>query len=158
MSLEPTRASLLQRIRDGQQALAWEDFHAEYSGVIIRYARKLGLNDAQAMDILQETMIELIRVLPKFEYDRQRGRFRNFLLTITHRRILRFFRKQQRRGELSLDAPTPDGTPYGDFLEADPDDSLVEQDEKRWQMSVVEEALDRMRQDPALERTIRSDF
>jgi DNA-directed RNA polymerase specialized sigma24 family protein len=41
----------------------------------LRYARKLGLDETQAQDVLQETMVALMRILPEFAYDRNKGSF-----------------------------------------------------------------------------------
>jgi DNA-directed RNA polymerase specialized sigma24 family protein len=42
-------------------------------GGVLGYARKLGLDDVSSQDVLQETMVALMRVLPGFQYDPRRG-------------------------------------------------------------------------------------
>jgi len=145
LHMEPTRPTLLNRLRAGGDAVAWEEVYRQYEGVILRYARKLNLNETQAFDVLQETMIELMRVLPNFEYNPRRGKFRNFLLTIVHRRVLRVFRRQRRRGEIPLETDAAE-RPWEERLAGPaPQDELAEQDENRWRHSVVEECLERIR-------------
>ena len=151
--MDDTRPSLLNRLRGGDDSVAWEDFFHQYSGVILRYARKLRLNDQQGLDILQETMIELMRVLPRFEYDRRRGKFRNFLITIVHRKILRSICRRERRGETSMEARSEDGVPYAELLAAPASgtEEIERRDELRWRSSVLETCLERLRLEPSIQ-------
>lgn len=143
--METTRVSLIERAKNLSNDRAWEEFYAAYWGVILRYATKLGLGDAEAKDVLQETMIALMRALPEFHYDRSKGRFRNFLLTITHRRALAVLRRGRRLAQVSLDEADPaTGSPRVEALAAEPDDS-------RWQESIYEEALGKIRGDPSIQ-------
>jgi len=146
--MDATRPSLLFRLKEGDDPVAWEDFFRQYSGVILRYGAKLRLNEQQSHDILQETMIELIRVLPRFEYDTHRGKFRNFLLTIVHRKILKSINRRQRRGEVSLETSAEDGVPYSVLLGTEEKDLVGEKDELRWHRSILEDCLEQLRQDP----------
>ncbi|MFT5123767.1 MAG: RNA polymerase sigma factor (sigma-70 family) [Kiritimatiellia bacterium] len=148
--METTRHSLLLRLKDGEQDLAWEDFFRQYAGVILRYGHKMGMNDAQAQDVLQDTMIELIRILATFEYNPRRGKFRNFLLTIVHRKVLKQIRTRQRKGETPIHAASDEGIPYEEVLRATPNNEILERDEFRWRRSVFEDCLVRLALDPAV--------
>lgn len=142
-----TRKSLLDRLRVDNAHEAWKEFYHLYWGVIVRYARKLGLKEHQAEDVLQETMVALMRILPEFAYDRGKGRFRNFLLTIVHRKSLAMLRRASRIPEVPLERVPESDT-------ADPFNSgAAFEDEAvgRWREAVQEEALDRLQNDPALE-------
>jgi len=46
----PTRASLLVRLRDAHDADAWGHFVSLYAPLVYGYARKQGLQDADAAD------------------------------------------------------------------------------------------------------------
>ena len=48
-----TRASLLIRIRDGANHGAWREFVALYGPVVYGFARKRGLQDADAAEWVQ---------------------------------------------------------------------------------------------------------
>jgi hypothetical protein len=52
-----TRASLLVRLRDGTNHLAWQEFVTLYSPVVYGFARKRGLQDADAADLMQDASI-----------------------------------------------------------------------------------------------------
>jgi RNA polymerase sigma factor (sigma-70 family) len=150
--MDSTRQTLIERVRDISNERAWEEFYSTYWGVILRYARKLGLSESGAQDVLQETMIALIRTLPTFQYDLSRGRFRNFVLTITHRKTLAAFRRNARSKELSLDdSPSDDGPTALESLPAPVGETVETLDEKRWQDSIYEEALARVRHDPSIQ-------
>lgn len=79
MSGEPTRATLLSRVRDPGDQAAWQTFEARYGDLIIRYARARGLQLADAEDIRQHVMLTLARSLRAFQYKPERGRFRSYL-------------------------------------------------------------------------------
>lgn len=138
-----TNESLLDRLRADNAHDAWREFFATYWGVILRYARKLGLRPDQAEDVLQETMVVLMRTLPEFVYDRRKGRFRNFLLTIVHRRALAALRRDSRLRNVTWEAqPVLSAEdPFGNNGASDRE-ALA-----RWQDSLLEEAIRRMRQD-----------
>jgi RNA polymerase sigma-70 factor (ECF subfamily) len=129
----------------------WEDFYRDYCGVILAYARKLGLSEQAAQDVLQETMVTLMRLLPAFEYDPHIGKFRNFVLTITHRRVQAALRRARRHETVSLDdGSDPEQPPLGETLvddraAADPDGF-----DRAWHQSLFEEAVRRLFNDPAL--------
>jgi RNA polymerase sigma-70 factor (ECF subfamily) len=98
-SAQHTRPSLLVRVRDAADAEAWTTFVDLYAPLIYRFARRRGLQDADAADLTQEVMGEVARSIRAFEYQPQRGRFRDWLLLITRRRLGRFFQRRTRRAE-----------------------------------------------------------
>jgi RNA polymerase sigma-70 factor (ECF subfamily) len=70
-------------------------------------ARKSGLDDPSAQEIVQETVIGVARKMPEFHYDPDRGTFRQWLLRIARRRItdhLRRIYRQPPRAEITLES------------------------------------------------------
>jgi RNA polymerase sigma factor (sigma-70 family) len=112
VSTMETKPSLLVRVRDPLDADAWRTFVALYAPLVYRYGRRRGLQDADASDLTQEVMGEVARAIRSFEYQPQRGRFRDWLLIIARRRLIRFFANQVRRPASGLGAELPD--PRGD--------------------------------------------
>jgi len=92
--MDKTRITLIDKLKDPEDNAAWQDFHDLYGNLIISWARRLGASDALAQDILQESMITLLRLMQTFEYDTDRGSFRSFLKTITRRRTIDAFRRE----------------------------------------------------------------
>ena len=61
---------------------AWETFVGLYTPLMFYWARKAGLRQADAADLVQDVLAIVFRRLPDFKYDRQ-GSFRGWLRTIT---------------------------------------------------------------------------
>lgn len=97
MSASPTtRPSLLLRIRDVQDDGAWTQFVEIYGPLVYGYARKRGLQDADAADLMQEVLRSVARSVGGLEYDPKRGTFRGWLLTITRNALHKYWAAQQR--------------------------------------------------------------
>ena len=92
-----TRPSLLRRIRDAENHQAWEQFVEIYTPLIYGFCRQHGLQDADAADVSQEVMRAVAVAIVKFEYDPQRGRFRNWLFTVVRSKLNNFLAAQHRR-------------------------------------------------------------
>jgi RNA polymerase sigma-70 factor (ECF subfamily) len=90
----PTRASLLNRLKDWQDHSSWQDFFNIYWKLIYGVARKAGLNEVEAQDVVQETMASVAKHMPTFKYDPAIGSFKAWLLTMTRWRIIGQFRKR----------------------------------------------------------------
>lgn len=88
-----TRASLLIRIRSKQDQSAWAEFVEIYVPLIYGYARKQGLQDADASDVAQDVMTSVNGAISRFDYDPQQGKFRGYLYTVTRNQIGRFWKK-----------------------------------------------------------------
>lgn len=150
--MQVTSVGLLERMKDPEAHGAWEEFYQAYWAVIVRYAQKQGLDETTAHDVLQETMVALMRALPQFRYDPQRGKFRNFLLTIVHRKAMAAKRRVGARLQVPLDAPTHEGGLSPAERLADEQSPLPSKIiENQWLESIQEEALRRVREDPAIQ-------
>src|SRR5262252_3704320 len=67
--LIPTRESLLSRLKNWEDRESWQDFFDIYWKLIYSMARKAELTDAEAQDIVQETVISVARKIEGFKYD-----------------------------------------------------------------------------------------
>jgi RNA polymerase sigma factor (sigma-70 family) len=83
----PTRQTLLNRLKDCADQESWKEFFELYWKLIYRTALKAGLSEADAEDVVQETIIALCKRLPDFTYDPKVGSFKGYLLTLTSWRI-----------------------------------------------------------------------
>lgn len=90
-----TSATLLNALRDMRDHLSWQHFHTLYRPMLIAVASRSGLSEQDAHDVVQETIIEVAKEMPVFRYDRTRGRFKGWLLTIVRRRIANVWRSKQ---------------------------------------------------------------
>jgi RNA polymerase sigma-70 factor (ECF subfamily) len=90
--LSATPVSLLERLRVGPDAGAWQRFADLYTPLIARWLRTLGLQSADVDDLTQETLGVLTRELPHFRHNLRPGAFRRWLRGIVVNR-LRTFRR-----------------------------------------------------------------
>ena len=77
--LEETRTSVLRAIRDPGNQTAWNRFFDLYAGYLYSLARRSGLLDADADDVVQTVLVEVAGKMRDFTYDRSKGRFRGWL-------------------------------------------------------------------------------
>ncbi len=99
-----TRASLLVRLRDRQDHDAWNQFVELYAQLIYGFARKRGLQDADAADLMQDVLRAVARSAGKLEYDPRRGSFRGWLFTVTRNKLINHLNGRRRRVSASGDS------------------------------------------------------
>lgn len=92
-SFLPTSVSLLGRLKDVGDHVSWQRFHDTYVRLLFSVAKRAGLSESEAQDVVQETLIDVAGQMPGFRYDRSKGSFKNWLLLVLRRRIADFFRK-----------------------------------------------------------------
>lgn len=98
-----TRATLLRRLRDGDDHEAWSDFLNNYGPMLYRFARSRGLQDADAADIVQDVFRRVGNSIGRLEYDKSKGGFRAWLFTITRNRLYTFFESRKKAGPTGND-------------------------------------------------------
>src|SRR5437867_2939099 len=94
--LIPTRQSLLSRLKNWDDQDSWKLFFDTYWRLIYNAAVKAGLSDAEAQDVVQETVRSVAKSMPNFVYDTNKGSFKSWLLGLTRWRITDELRKRQR--------------------------------------------------------------
>ncbi len=92
-----TRKTLLQKIRDKHDNPAWSDFVFYYRGYVYNIARRMGLPHHDADEIVQLVMLKSWNLLPDFDYDPAKGRFRGWLCRITGNTVRNYIRDEKRR-------------------------------------------------------------
>ena len=92
-----TRRTLLSRLRNLDDQESWRTFIDLYWRLLYNVARRSGLDDSGAQEIVQDTVIAVARKMPEFHYDATRGTFRQWLLRITRRRIVDHLRRLYRQ-------------------------------------------------------------
>jgi RNA polymerase sigma-70 factor (ECF subfamily) len=98
-----TRASLLIRIRDPNDTDAWRQFVQLYASVIYGFARKRGVQDADAADLMQEVLRSVAAHAGRLNYDPKKGSFRAWLYTVTRNKLYNFLSSQRHRPRASGD-------------------------------------------------------
>lgn len=92
-----TRASLLLRLRDPQDHVAWTEFVGLYQAVCYRIFRKHGLQDADAHEVMQELFLIVSRHIDQWDLDRERGSFRGWLHRVSRNLVINWLKHPQRR-------------------------------------------------------------
>lgn len=142
----PTRSSLLSRLKDFDDQQSWQEFYATYRRLILGVALKAGLAEAEAQDVVQETLISVSRQIQTFHYDPARGSFKGWLRLITQRRIADHLRKKYRQGPAARgfsESNSRTGT-----VERIPDVSAGNWDaiwDAEWERNLLATALDRVK-------------
>ncbi len=99
-----TRPSLLVRLRDGRDQQAWSQFVDLYAPLVYRFARRRGLQDADAADLTQDVLQAVSGGIQRLDYDPRRGTFRGWLFTVARNKLRNFLAAQRRPGRGTGDA------------------------------------------------------
>ena len=139
-----TRSSLINRLKGTINGESWEDFFNTYWELIFNVARRAGLSEADAQDIVQETIVKVHKSLDRFQYNRNRGSFKGWLRSVTRSRLAEHFKKQQKR--LPLNQPFDDSTGNPMVEIADPKGLELERIwDEEWQKNLIQTALTRIK-------------
>ncbi len=144
-SLLATRRSLVERLADWGDRKRWQEFFDAYWKLIYSAARKSGLTDSEAQEVVQETVITVAKAIDKLNYDPAIGSFKGWLLQITRWRIADQFRKRE-PGEANRPHSVDDALTA--TIERIPDSSVNDLEalwEKEWQDNLFEAALARVK-------------
>jgi RNA polymerase sigma-70 factor (ECF subfamily) len=98
---QATRVSLLLRLQGSGDRQAWSDFVDLYSPIVYGFARRQGLQDADAADLVQEVLLSVSKSIR--HYDRQRGLFRHWLMAVVRNRLSDFRQGNARQASGSGD-------------------------------------------------------
>lgn len=141
----PTRESLLSRLKNWDDQTSWQSFFDTYWKLFYNVARQAGLTDAEAQDVVQETIIGVARKMPEFKYDPAAGSFKGWLLQITRRRIVDQFRKKHyHSGGQRLQREEPLHTTLLESQAATPS-NFEQLWEEEWTRHMTEAALERVK-------------
>jgi RNA polymerase sigma-70 factor (ECF subfamily) len=142
------RSGLLRRLRNWEDQSGWQEFFVTYWKPIDSVALKAGLSDAEAHDVVQETVMGVARQMREQGFDRQRNSFKNWLRLITRRRIIDHLRLRK------PDRPNPQ-VPRSDSTEAGtsplhqvPGPASVDLDAvwaEGWRKNLVDIAIERIK-------------
>lgn len=139
----PTRRSLVSRLHDLGDSESWRTFFVTYWRLIYSLARKSGLSDDHAQEVVQETVISVVRQIPGFRYDPAKGSFKHWLLLICRRRIHDHLRRLYRSRQRDIDDLDTQALPSS----APPPDAELDRNwDQEWREHVFQVALARVRQ------------
>jgi RNA polymerase sigma-70 factor (ECF subfamily) len=143
--LTATRTTLLQRLKNWQDQSSWQDFFDTYWRLIYSGALKAGLNEAEAQEVVQETMISVAKHMPTFEYDRTIGSFKAWLLNMTRWRITDQLRKRRRLAAHDSFDDTDAGARMTGKMMDPVSECLDALWDAEWQKNLLDAAIDKVR-------------
>ena len=136
LNMHSTSPTLLLRLRNPADQIAWRQFVELYTPLLFYWARRRGMQSSDAADLVQDVLSTLIQKLPDFEYQLGRS-FRNWLRTVT---VNKWRDRQRKRLELGV------GGDEGPQLEAEsPTDDCFE--EREYRQYLYQRALEVVRRD-----------
>jgi RNA polymerase sigma-70 factor (ECF subfamily) len=145
-TLIPTRQSLLGRLKRWDDQESWREFFNIYWKVIYRAAIRCGLNDIEAQEVVQETIIAVANKMEEFRYDPAKDSFKGWLLWLTRKKIaLQFRRRQREHGGRPSDSAS-EGSQVG--VESIPDDAGATLEalwDVEWEENLMQAALERVK-------------
>jgi RNA polymerase sigma-70 factor (ECF subfamily) len=97
--MDTTSVSLIERLRNPDDSAAWTRFSEICTPLLFRWAKRMGLQDNDAADLVQEVYALLIVKLPEFRYDPTKS-FRSWLRTVA---LNKWRETHRRRTEATLD-------------------------------------------------------
>jgi len=90
MDYQPTtNVELVLRLTNTEDQQAWTEFVEIYEPLILRAARKLGLNSNDAVDATQEVLVHLSKVVSKWKPTGRSGSFRGWLVRVARNQMLK---------------------------------------------------------------------
>ena len=141
-NIPTTSTTLLRDLAQDSQHARWGEFVARYRPMMEAFMRER-FPSLDADDVIQETLIELIRVFPVYRYSpKEKGHFHNYLTGILRHRALRMMDEEKRRARLVAEMRHVD----------------VEADDTAWRESLMEIALQQLLADTSIHERTRLVF
>lgn len=91
----PTRVTLLAKLKKTENSEAWLEFESIYRGFILSLIVRMGLNQQDAEDISQAVLTKVWQKIEDFEYNENKGKFHNWLAAMTRNTVRDFFRTKK---------------------------------------------------------------
>jgi RNA polymerase sigma factor (sigma-70 family) len=129
-----TNASLLMALRNGED-LPWSDFYDTYRPLMVLCGGDYHLSPHEIDELCQQVMLDIFKNHKTFQYDPQKGRFRDYLRQVIRRNAIDLLR---RRGDKQSQAIIEDSS-----LAEDP---MAAKWESEWREHVLNQALMQLRQ------------
>ena len=128
-----TQQTLIQRAQNPDDHQAWEDFVKYYQSFIVMVLGKSNISVSEEEDLVQNILLKVWKGLPKYEYRKEKAKFRTWLSTIIRNTIISHYNKS--KGE--------DGKreKYSNIVENISESSIEKVIEQEWYDYVVSLAM-----------------
>jgi len=133
---------MLETLKDARNQQAWQQFVDRYRPLIVRYARRIGIQEDDAKDAAQQTLVRFMTAYSQGKYDRQKGRLRHWLFGIAHNQVRDLLRSRQRHVQVS---DRSDQT--GLFARIPAPEVFEKAWEQEWRQTLLRQCLDVVRRE-----------
>lgn len=143
-SLLPTRRSLISRLRNCEDEESWQTFFRTYWKLIYSVAVRRGCTDAEAEEVVQETVISVARKMPEYRYDPAMCSFKGWLMHVTNWRVIDRIRKRLPGGATPIALDSAAAKLVDEIANPGASDLELLWDEE-WQKNLLDAALERVK-------------
>lgn len=127
-----TKKSLLEEIRNGNE-VSWFEFERTYRPLILLRGKDYKLSVLEKEELCQQVLLDIFRGRSHFQYNPEKGRFRDYLRRVISRNAIDIIRRRK-----SVETPSPD-------IEEGQDSLLESLWEEEWLSHILSQALFKLR-------------
>jgi RNA polymerase sigma-70 factor (ECF subfamily) len=98
MSHPETRHSLIVRLKDERNELAWTEFACLYEPFLYRLCERQGVPQHHVPDVVQQILLAVAKSVDRWKYDTQTASFRRWLSTVARNIVIKFMTKERKHG------------------------------------------------------------
>ena len=138
METEPTRISLIEKVKSQHNDEAWKLFEEAYKHYIKAVVLKLGVSPNDASDLKQDILVKLWKKLPKFDYEPERGKFRTWLYEVVKNHVFDHLNSKRTKNERKNRA-------LDDWKSPSTDSEIKRVMDKEWKAYVTSLAMKRIK-------------
>lgn len=142
-----TTTALLNGLRDLSDETAWRELTDRCAPILRGVAKRMGVSAADLDDVVQTTLVVFVEAWRRGQYDRARGRLRNYLITILRSRVVDLQRRIASRAETGGESVL-NGLPGVDETER------IWMNERR--ARILEGAFEQLRRDGVEEQSLQA--
>ncbi len=92
-----TRKSLIVKLRNSTNELAWRDFVCVYEGFLKQLVRRQGVPDRHVADVTQQILLAIARSIDGWKDDGNAASFRRWLVTVSRNVVIQFMTRERRQ-------------------------------------------------------------
>lgn len=97
MQQPSTHRSLIVKLKDGRNEVAWEQFFTAYEPFLRRLASRQGVPDRHVADVTQQVLLAIARSIEGWTDDGNPASFRRWLTTVSRNIVIKFMTRERRQ-------------------------------------------------------------
>ena len=158
MHIPTTSKTLLRTLGENARSARWTEFVARYRPMMEAFlANRFPSLVSEADDIVQETLVALVQVLPNYRYSPgETGAFHNYLTGILHHKACARLRAQERKARRD-DAARAEAVGK-DHAPTPPDTLYAELEKEAWRKAAFEISLRQLLADDSIQERTKQVF